>query len=99
MSEKDNKYYKIVNKKKPSGWSAGYRPDSEPDDFFDGIDFSDDIGQVISEALVQEGKLKEAVWYLIQFQLAILDYHETGSKEDMRKAKLYGEHLIGRLLK
>ena len=95
MSEKDNKFYKIVDKKKPKGWSAGYGTDITPDD----LSWGDDVGQVISEALVQEGKLKEAVWYLIQFQLAILDYHETGSKEDMRKAKLYGEHLIGRLLK
>ena len=96
MADKnDTKFSKIIKKKKPSGWSAGYGTDVDIDD----LNWSDDIGQVISEALVQEGKLKEAVWYLIQFQLAILDYHETGSKEDMRKAKLYGEHLIGRLLK
>ena len=82
--------YKEVKKKKPSGWSAGHDTDTDIDDIFG-------VGEVVTEALVQEGKLKEAVWYLIQFELAILDYHETGSKEDMRKAKLYGEHLIGRL--
>lgn len=92
MSE--NKFYKEIKKKKPSGWSAGYTSDFDPDD-----SFSDDVGEVISEALVAESRLKEAVWYLIQFELAILDYHETGASEDMRKAKLYGEHLIGRLLK
>lgn len=90
MSEKDNKFYKIVDKKKPSGWSAGYGTD---------VDIDTDVGDYITEALAVEGKLKEAVWYLIQFNLAVLDYHETGSKEDMRKAKLYGEHLLGRLLK
>lgn len=83
-------FSKEIKKKKPSGWSAGYGTD---------VDITDDVDTLITEALVQEGRLKEAVWYLIQFQLAILDYHETGSKEDMRKAKLYGEHLIGRLLK
>lgn len=87
-------FYKELKKKKPSGWSAGHDTDIDIDDIM-----TDDVGEVITEALVQEGKLKEAVWYLIQFQLAILDYHETGSAEDMRKAKLYGEHLIGRLLK
>lgn len=91
MSEK---FYKEIKKKKPSGWSAGYDTDLDTSDIF-----GSDIGEVVTEALVQEGKLKEAVWYLIQFQLAILDYHQTGSKEDMRKAKLYGEHLLGRLLK
>lgn len=90
MSEK---FYKEIKKNKPSGWSAGKDTDIDPDDMFG------DVGEMITEALVQEGKLKEAVWYLIQFQLAILDYHQTGSKEDMRKAKLYGEHLLGRLLK
>lgn len=89
-----DKFYKEINKKKPSGWSAGYNSDIDPSDVIDS-----DVGEMITEALVQEGKLKEAVWYLIQFELAILDYHETGSNEDMRKAKLYGEHLIGRLLK
>lgn len=89
--EKDSKkFYKVIDKKKPSGWSAGYGTD---------VDITDDVGELITEALVSEGRLKEAVWYLIQFQLAILDYHETGSKEDIRKAKLYGEHLLGRLLK
>ena len=87
-------FYKEIKKKKPSGWSAGHDSDIDPSDII-----GSDVGEMITEALVQEGKLKEAVWYLIQFQLAILDYHETGSKEDMRKAKLYGEHLIGRLLK
>lgn len=91
----ENKFYKEIKKKKPSGWSAGHDTDIDPND----LDFSSDVGQMITEALVAEGKLKEAVWYLIQFQLAILDYHETGASEDMRKAKLYGEHLIGRLLK
>ena len=91
MSEK---FYKEIKKKKPSGWSAGHDTDLDPSDIF-----GSDIGEVVTEALVQEGKLKEAVWYLIQFQLAILDYYQTGSKEDMRKAKLYGEHLLGRLLK
>lgn len=86
----DTKFTKEVKKKKPSGWSAGYGTD---------IDIGSDVGEMITEALVAEGRLKEAVWYLIQFQLAIMDYHETGSSEDMRKAKLYGEHLIGRLLK
>ena len=89
--EKDSKkFYKVIDKKKPSGWSAGYGTD---------VDITDAVGELITEALVSEGRLKEAVWYLIQFQLAILDYHETGSKEDIRKAKLYGEHLLGRLLK
>lgn len=91
-----DKFYKEVKKKKPSGWSAGHDTDFDPN--ID-ISFSEDVGQYISEALAVEGKLKDAVWYLIQFQLAILDYHETGSQEDMRKAKLYGEHLLGRLLK
>ena len=91
-----SEFSKAIKKKKPSGWSAGHETDFDPD--LD-ISFSDDLGQYISEALVAEGKLKDAVWYLIQFQLAILDYHETGSQEDMRKAKLYGEHLLGRLLK
>lgn len=91
----ENKFYKEIKKKKPSGWSAGYGTDINPDD----LDFSDSVGQTITEALVAESRLKEAVWYLIQFELAILDYHETGASEDMRKAKLYGEHLIGRLLK
>lgn len=82
----EEKFYKEIDKKKPSGWSAGYGTDV-------------DVDNVLTEAFVQEGKLKEAVWYMIQFQLAILDYHETGSSEDIRKAKLYGEHLLGRLLK
>ena len=86
MGDTLDKFAKEVKKDKPSGWSAGYNTDVE-------------IGDVITEALVSESKLKEAVWYLIQFQLAILDYHETGSSEDRRKAKLYGEHLLGRLLK
>jgi hypothetical protein len=86
MADNEDKFYKIIDKKKPSGWSAGYGTDV-------------DVDNVITEAFVQEGKLKEAVWYLIQFQLAILDYHDTGDTEDMRKAKLYGEHLLGRLLK
>ena len=86
----DTQFTKEVKKKKPRGWSSVYGTD---------IDIGSDVGEMITEALVAEGRLKEAVWYLIQFQLAIMDYHETGSSEDMRKAKLYGEHLIGRLLK
>lgn len=91
----ESKFYKEIKKKKPSGWSAGHTTDFDPND----IDFTDGVGEMITEALVAESRLKEAVWYLIQFELAILDYHETGASEDMRKAKLYGEHLIGRLLK
>ena len=87
-----DEFYKEIKKKKPSGWSAGHDTDINPDDMFG-------VGEIVTEAIAQEGKLKEAVWYLIQFQLAILDYHDTGSKEDIRKAKLYGEHLLGRLLK
>lgn len=85
-----SEFYKEIKKKKPSGFSAGYGTD---------VDITSDIGEFITEALNSETQLKDAVWYLIQFQLAILSFYETKSKEDLRKAKLYGEHLLGRLLK
>ena len=92
MSDTLNKFSKIVKKNKPSGWSAGYGTDID-------IDIDPDISQVISEALYSEKRTKDAVWYFIQMMLAIMDYRETQSQEDLRKAKLYGEHLLGRLLK
>lgn len=90
MGDTLDKFSKIIDKKKPSGWSAGYGTD---------IDIDSDIAQVVNEALYSEKRTKDAVWYFIQMMLAIMDYRETQSQEDLRKAKLYGEHLLGRLLK
>ena len=92
MSDTLEKFSKTINKKKPAGWSAGYGTDVD-------IDIDPDIAQVVTEALYSEKKTKDAVWYFIQMIIAIMDYRETQSPEDMRKAKLYGEHLLGRLLK
>lgn len=86
MSKEFEKFYKEIDKKKPSGWSAGY-----------GTDIN--IDNVLTEAIVSEKNLKYAVWYLIQFMLAVQDFHDSGLEEDLRKAKIYGEQLLGRILK
>ena len=59
MSDTLDKFSKIIDKKKPSGWSAGYGTDVD-------IDIDPDIAQVVNEALYSEKRTKDAVWYFIQ---------------------------------
>lgn len=80
---------KPVDKKKPSGWSNGHGNDFDPTN----------IDAVLAEAFNAEKYKKDILWYLIQFQLAILDYHTTRASEDMAKAKIYGEQLLNFLSK